>query len=226
MSHVKDIRSRASAQYSLFLFTSTVKRPHQHTRGVHWAWSCNGRESLRRPTLSYTCAAPPKCGSNVYNPMCSIAGIAFSQTPATPLHAAESSPTITLNPSDWRKPRDDPTPGLRPSHYPTPTTATSCRNPRPVHAATNNRFLSRNDCPGTTRKAVPRNLHLMNLGPMSLSTSMSHLHAHNTRAHDPRDWPLMPYTGGPPFCGHTQAVWRLLLARALVGGLFSMEPAQ
>ena len=38
--------------------------------------------------------------------------------------------------------------------------------------------------------------------------------------------PLMPYTGGPPFCGHTQAVWRLLLARALVGGLFSVEPAQ
>eukprot|EP00670_Eutreptiella_braarudii_P018314 CAMPEP_0174347248 /NCGR_PEP_ID=MMETSP0811_2-20130205/3217_1 /TAXON_ID=73025 ORGANISM="Eutreptiella gymnastica-like, Strain CCMP1594" /NCGR_SAMPLE_ID=MMETSP0811_2 /ASSEMBLY_ACC=CAM_ASM_000667 /LENGTH=104 /DNA_ID=CAMNT_0015472571 /DNA_START=556 /DNA_END=871 /DNA_ORIENTATION=+ len=35
--------------------------------------------------------------------------------------------------------------------------------------------------------------------------------------------PLMPYTGGPPFCGHTQAVWRLLLARALVGGLFSVE---
>ena len=38
--------------------------------------------------------------------------------------------------------------------------------------------------------------------------------------------PLIPYTGGPPFCGRTQAVWRLLLTRALVGGLFSVEPAQ
>ena len=37
--------------------------------------------------------------------------------------------------------------------------------------------------------------------------------------------PLIPYTGGPPFCGHTQAVWCLLLARALVKGLFSVEPA-